>query len=169
MKESGLNSSIIAYKKQLDIGEIQVAYTQLVKFVMALKTRFSNTLGDQFSFGGIFQGYMDYTYFYFTNDDCRKRKLKFGLVLNHEKIQFEIWLLGQTKSVQEHYWNLLKSTEWIQGETIPKYSIFEHILIENPDFDDLSTLSETIEQRTVKTTDKILASLNHIEAVETPE
>lgn len=168
MKKADLNSSVVAYKKQLDIGTIQVAYTQLVKFVMALRTRFSGTLGGRYSFGGIFQGYMDYTYFYFANDFCRKRKLKFALVLNHEEMRFEIWLLGQTKAIQERYWKLLKHTQWIQDEVIPKYSIFAHVLVENPDFDDLSTLSETIEVGISKITDEILDSIDQIKEEEKP-
>ena len=169
MKKSSLNTLVAAYKKQLDIGDIQVAYAGLVKFVMRLKIRFSKTMWDRFAFSGIFQGYMDYTYFYFANDFCRERKLKFGLVLNHDDMRFEVWLLGQTKDVQERYWNLLKHTEWIQGEAIPKYSIFEHVLIERPNFDDLDALSETIENGIVMTTDRILDSLNRIEGQEAPK
>ena len=67
-----LNSIVATYKEQLDRGEIQAAYSELVRFVMSLKTRFSKTLDDRFSFGGIFQGYMDYTYFYFGNDDLKE-------------------------------------------------------------------------------------------------
>jgi hypothetical protein len=168
MEEIDLNSAVAAYKRQLDIGDIQVAYVGLVKFVTRLKTRFSKSLKDRFSFSGIFQGYMDYTYFYFSNEFCRERKLKFGLVLNHVDMRFEIWLLGQTKDVQERSWHLLKHTEWIPGEAIPKYSIFEHILIESPDFNDLNALSRAIEEAIVGTTDRILDSLDQIELNETP-
>jgi hypothetical protein len=101
MTKTSLNSLVAIYKKQLDGGEIQVAYTELVKFVASLKTRFSRTLCDRFLFGGIFQGYMDYTYFYFANTYLKKRKLKLGLVLNHVEMRFEIWLLGQTKDIQK--------------------------------------------------------------------
>jgi hypothetical protein len=163
MTKANLNSLVAIYKKQLDGGEIQVAYTELVKFVTSLKTRFSRTLCDRFSVGGIFQGYMDYTYFYFANAYLKKKKLKLGLVLNHVEMRFEIWLLGQTKDIQKHYWKRLKNTEWIQSEIIPKYSVFEHVLIKNPDFNDLDILSKTIEERTIDVTDRILQSLSRIE------
>lgn len=169
MKEDSLNALVSAYKKHLETGDIQVAYAGVVKFVMSLKTRFSKTLANHFSFSGIFQGYMDYTYFYFTNNFCRERKLKFGLVLNHRKMRFEIWLLGQTKEVQKRYWNSLKHTEWIQGEEIPKYSIFEYILIERPDFDALDALSESIEKGIIRITDRIFDSLNRVEGIATPK
>ncbi|MGE9271026.1 MAG: DUF7000 family protein [Verrucomicrobiales bacterium] len=163
MERANLNSRVAAYKEQLDIGTIQTAYTELVKFVMSLKSHFARELQDQFAFGGIFQGYMDYTYFYFTNESLQKRKLKLGLVLNHPDMRFEIWLLGQTKKVQEQYWNLFRKTNWVQTDSIPRYSIFEHILIPHPDFDDLDYLRKSIQESLTKTSDRILASLHQID------
>lgn len=168
MKPKSLNRLVSNYKKQLDGGEIQLAYTTLVKFVMSLKTRFSTNLGDQYSFGSIFQGYMDYTYFYIVNEHYRSRKLKLGLVLNHEKMRFEIWLLGQTKDVQKKYWNRLRKTEWILDDEIPKYSVFNHILVDNPDFDDLDSLSKRIEKEMIQASERILISLEHLETNEIP-
>lgn len=155
------------YKSQLEHGDIQAAYRALVKFVMNLKTRSSANSGDRYSFGSLFQGYMDYTYFYFTNDYFKKRKLKLGLVLNHEKMRFELWLLGQTKKIQETYWNLLRGTEWIQDEKIPRYSIFACVLVENPDFEKRELLMEDIESSMVSTADRILTSLTQMEESET--
>lgn len=163
MTKTRFTTAVSAYKKQLEAGEIQVAYAGLVKFVMALRTRFSRSLSGKFSVSGVFQGYMDYTYFYFSNDFCRERKLKFGLVLNHEELRFEIWLLGQTKDIQQRYWNLLKGSDWIPHVEMPRYAIFEHVLISSPDFDNLDALSKKIEAGVIKATDKILDSLNRIE------
>jgi hypothetical protein len=68
-----LNDYIKIYKEQLDKGDIQEAYSRLVKFVMNLNSTFSADLSDNYSFGNLFQGYMDYTYFYFSNDFLKKR------------------------------------------------------------------------------------------------
>src|SRR5690606_38854048 len=138
-----LNNYVAAYKEQLIIGDIQKAYSELVKYVMKLKTVLSKNLSESYSFGNLFQGYMDYTYFYYSNDFSKKRKLKLGLVLNHPKMQFEIWLLGQIISIQEKYWKFFKTTAWNKGRaTKPEYSILEAVLIENPDFNDLDSLSQ---------------------------
>ena len=99
------NKYVSIYKDQLDKGNIQKAYTGLVKYVMKLKTIFAKDLSDKFTIGNILRGYMDYTYFYFSNDYLKKNKLKFGLVLNHEKMRFEIWLLGQTIDIQKNIGN----------------------------------------------------------------
>jgi len=162
MNSKSLNTLVASYKKQLDVGDIRIAYTELVKFVMTLKTQCSNTLGDRFVFGNIFQGYMDYTYFYFTNKYFKSMKLKLGLVLNHREMRFELWLLGQTKDIQKKYWRLLRPTSWVTTEEIPTYSVFEHTLVEQPNFDDLGALAKLIEKELLHTSDKIIATLRGI-------
>jgi len=62
-----INYLVSVYKKQLEKGDIQVAYTELVKYIQKLKTQLSKELGGEYSFGNIFQGYMDYTYFYISH------------------------------------------------------------------------------------------------------
>ena len=155
-----LNSYVVAYKKQLEKGDIQKAYDGIVNFTMSLQSAFSKKLSNKFSFGGIFKGYMDYTYFYFTNDYLKNKKLKLGLVLNHKEMRFEVWLLGQTKDIQKKYWNLLKTSKWSKDKTkMPKYSVLEAIIVENPDFDNLSLLSQKIEKNLIKASDEIILEL----------
>ena len=140
------NYYVDSYKEQLKKGDIQEAYTGLVKYVARLATILSKNLGQSYSFGSLFQGYMDYTYFYYSNDFLKKRKLKMGLVLNHRKMRFEVWLLGQTIPIQEKYWEYFKTTKWNKERTTkPQYSILETILIEDPDFNDLDLLTQQIE------------------------
>ncbi|SOE23525.1 hypothetical protein SAMN06298216_3910 [Spirosomataceae bacterium TFI 002] len=155
-----LNHYVDKYKEQLKEGNIQEAYVGLVKFVTRLGTTLSQKLLEQYSFGSLFQGYMDYTYFYYSNDFLKKRKLKLGLVLNHPKMQFDIWLLGQTITIQEKYWEYFKSTKWNKNRTTkPQYSILETTLIENPDFNDFRKLSRLIEEQLVLVTDKIIQDI----------
>ncbi len=155
-----VNDYIKIYKEQLDKGYIQEAYSKLVKFVMKLNSSFSIDLSDRYSFGNLFQGYMDYTYFYFSNDFLKKRKLRFGLVLNHPKMRFEIWLLGQNLEVQDKYWQILKATKWNKDRTTrPQYSVLEVILLENPDFNDLDKLTQQLKKSLIKVTDEIITQI----------
>lgn len=152
-----LNHYVDLYKEQLEKGDIQEAYVGLIKYVTRLGTTLSKNLSEIYSFGSIFQGYMDYTYIYYTNDFLKKRKLKMGLVLNHRKMQFEIWLLGQTIPIQESYWEYFKATKWNKGRTTkPQYSILETTLIANPNFNDLDRLSKLIEEKLVLVTNGII-------------
>jgi len=99
VKKKNLNYSVTVYKELLKNGDVQVAYAELMKYIQKLKTVFSKDLSDRYSVGNVFQGYMDYTYFYLSNDFLKDKKLKFALVFNHNHVRFEVWLLGQTKDI----------------------------------------------------------------------
>ncbi|TPD66064.1 DUF7000 family protein [Flavobacterium microcysteis] len=155
-----LNDYVDLYKKQLEKGDIQKAYTALVKYVTKLGSVLSKNLSDSYTFGSLFQGYMDYTYFYYSNDFLKKRKLRFGLVLNHQKMRFEIWLLGQNLKIQDEYWLHFKNTKWNENRTIrPQYSILETVLIESPNFNDLEALTEQIEKALIAVSNEIIGEI----------
>lgn len=136
------NEYVTIYQKALVGGEMQIAYEYLVKYVMALKAQFEKELSVEFKTGNVSPGYMDYTYFPFFNDFLRVRKLRFGIVLNHQKMCFELWLMGQNAQVQRTYWEILKTKKWnIEQTEMPKYSVLETVLVECLDFDDPMALS----------------------------
>ncbi|HRR10127.1 MAG TPA: hypothetical protein PLO56_15670 [Rhodothermales bacterium] len=158
-----LNYYVEEYKEQLDKGDIREAYVALVKYVTRVATSLSNSHSDSFSFGKIFHGYMDFTYFYYTNEFLKKRKLKMGFVLNHEKMQFEIWLLGQTTPIQERYWQYFKTTKWNKGRiTKPKYSILEAVIVDKPNFNNLDKLTKQIEHRLIQISEEIIEDIKNI-------
>ena len=72
-------------------------------------------------------------------------------------MRFEIWLLGNTIAVQKNYWGLLKDSKWNKDKVeMPKYSILEVIIDNNPDFDDLPLLSQDIEKKMMDVSDEII-------------
>ena len=151
------NEYITAYKKQLSKGEIQIAYNILLKCVMRLKAHCEKTFPQGYSFGNVSPGYMDFTYFPFFNEYLRKEKLRFGIVLNHSETKFEFWLMGQNSEIQTKYWNLLKESFWNQERAdMPKYSVLEVILADNPDFDDMDTLTTKVAEKAVCVSEEIL-------------
>lgn len=83
MMKKDIQKSIEIYKEQLDNGYIQVAYLALTKYVAELKSNFPK----KYCTGNISFGYLDYTYFSFFNTFLRDQKLRFGVVLNHRKMQ----------------------------------------------------------------------------------
>lgn len=88
-----------------------------MRYMMHLKAYFSRYLPDTFSIGNISPGYLDFTYFPFFDDFLRERKLRLGIVLNHQSLQFELWLMGQNALVQQDYWELLKTSKWNRKRT----------------------------------------------------
>ena len=158
-----LNHYVSIYKEQLEKGDILIAYNALVKFVMQLRVDFIKQLSDRYTFSGMLHGYMDYTYFYYTNEYLKGKKLKLGLVLNHLEMQFEIWLLGNTKKVQKEYWEALKDSRWNKGRTeMPEYSILEAVVEADPDFNDLSALSQNLESKLITVSDDILQAVDEL-------
>ena len=159
---TNLNDIVAVYQEELRKGDILIAYNELVKFVMNTRTELVKKLEHQYSFAKILHGYLDYTYFYYSNDFLKSKKLKFGLVLNHLEMRFEVWLLGNTIPIQTEYWHLLKATKWnIDKTEMPQYSILEAVIINNPDFNNLELLSQTIHKNLVQTTDEVIDLLKN--------
>ncbi|MCG7550532.1 hypothetical protein [Pseudoalteromonas sp. Of7M-16] len=139
-----LNTRISLYKQAIESGELQETYQSLVSIVQNLRTEFSKRFDGEYAVAGVLHGYLDFTYFYIQNSYLKSHKLKLAVVLNHQQVQFELWLLGQTKDVQKHYWHKLKGTEWVDTQCMPDYSVFEVPLLEDPDFDNLNELSKSV-------------------------
>lgn len=162
MRKKDLNDYVYVYKKLLKEGDVQVAYAGLVKYVQQLRTEFYKELSNDYSVGNVLQGYMDYTYFYLSNDYLKSKKLKFGVVLNHAQANFEIWLLGTKKDVQEKCWELLKNTEWVKVPDMPRYSVFEVALVSKPGFENLDKLTEELKNAYLAVSKEIVASLKKL-------
>jgi len=142
------------YKKQLKKGAIKKAYKGLMEYIMDLRTYFNKQYPDYFVSGSIYYGYMDMTYFSFFPESFKQRKLKIAIVFIHDAFRFEVWLAGYNKQVQSRYWNLFKESNWnkyhIVATTKGVDSILEHVLIDDPDFSDLDSLTKQIENATLK-------------------
>ena len=136
-----INKCIEIYKRQLEDESIQIAYITLMRYIAKLTSAFPK----EYKTGHISPGFLDYTYFPFFNDYLRKHKLRFGIVLNHKKMQFELWLMGQNKTLQKEYWDILKDTSWNKDKKIiPKYSVLEVCLLDKIDFDDKEKMTTQI-------------------------
>jgi len=151
------------YKKQVDKGYIQKAYQGLMKYIMDLRMHLKNKYPEYFV-SGIYYGYMDMTYFSFSPESLKSRKLKIALVFVHETFRFEVWLAGSNKKVQGRYWELIKEGNWnkyhspltIKGVD----SILEHVLVDEPDFSDLDSLTQQIEMGTLNFIEDVMNFLS---------
>lgn len=144
MSDKSLSARIPAYKMVYASGELQRTYKDLVSIVQSLRTEFHKKYKGQFTVANVLHGYIDFTYFYLQNDYLKKHKLKLAIVFNHQQAQFELWLLGQTKDVQISYWEKLQGVKWVNQDVMPEWSIFEVLMLADPNFDDTKVLSESI-------------------------
>jgi len=148
-----LNEYIQEYKKQLEKGYIKQGYKGLMEYILNLRTQFKNKYPDYFVSSNIYYGYMDMTYFSFIPESLKRRKLKIAIVFIHETLTFKVWLAGCNKNVQKQYWELFTGSNWDKYHVAPAIKgvdfILDYVLIDNPDFSDLDTLTEQIETGTL--------------------
>ena len=90
---SSIKKDMEEFRVQLEKGSIQKAYRALLSYMMRLRTHFKNNL-DDITVSGLYQGYMDMTYFALFPSLLRHRNLKIGIVFNYETFGFEAWLAG---------------------------------------------------------------------------
>lgn len=154
-----INDCVEIYKVQLAQGEIQRAYMELMKYTAELKAAFPR----QYSTGNISFGYMDYTYFPFFNEYLRSCKLRFGIVLNHEQMRYELWLMGQNSTIQKRYWQILKNQTWNKDKNqMPKYSVLEVPLVSSIDFNKKDDMTQKIFERALTFAEEIQTFLKEI-------
>jgi len=150
---TSLKEHMSEYRKQLEKGHVQEAYRVLMIYMMDLRTYLKNKYPECYV-SGIYQGYMDMSYFSFTPDILKSLKLKIAVVFVYDDFKFEVWLAGSNKNVQKEYWELFTEKK-LEKYHIPssikgKDSIVENVLVENPDFGDLNILTREIEKGTLK-------------------
>lgn len=142
------------YRAQLQKGLIQQAYKGLMDYMLELRTHFKNKYPDYFVSGTPYFGYMDMTYFAVIPDSLKERGLKAAVVFLHEAFRFEVWLSGYNKQVQYKYWRFFRERDWQKYTLLPDLegedAILTHVLVEEPDFSDLTALTTRIEGGTVE-------------------
>lgn len=97
--------SIEEFRRLLQKGSIQSAYRALLSYMLGLRTHFKNRLGES-AVSGLYQGYMDMTYFALFPYSLRHRNLKIAIVFNYDAFRFEAWLAGGNREAQRGYWEL---------------------------------------------------------------
>lgn len=140
------------YQKEIQNKKIAQAYHFLLRFLMQSKADFALHHKAEFKVGNIAPGYLDYSYFSFFNRELRDKKLRYGIVLNHAKMQIELWLMGQNAKVQQAYWKTLKKSKWNAHRTaMPQYAILEVVLLDELNFDRTEDMLLAIRTKALQT------------------
>ena len=164
---ASFNESMQEYKQQLERGLIQQAYRGLMDYMQGLKTYFRNHYPYAFVSGGLYQGYMDMTYFSFVPASLKSRDLKIAIVFVYDAFRFEAWLSGCNRQVQARYWEIIRESTWDQYPLVPDPAkadaILTHVLVADPDFGSPDALTGQIEQGTLSFTHDIESFLSTIQ------
>ena len=140
--------NMLEYQAQLEKGKIQLAYKGLMEYLSALRSDFAREY-PQFELpGALYFGYMDMSYFAIVPPLFKPHKLKIAVVFLHQEFRFEVWLSGVNRQVQNECWQRIKESGWNRYPLVAKIqgsdAIIEHILVENPNFDERTALTNTL-------------------------
>ncbi|MBI5034752.1 MAG: hypothetical protein HZB51_29875 [Chloroflexi bacterium] len=138
-------------RKQLKKGSIQKAYRALLSYMMELRTDLARKYGEP-AVSGLYQGYMDMTYFALFPPSLKRRDLKIAIVFNYDAFRFEAWLAARNRKIQRQYWELCKDSHWAEYRVVMPAvgidSIIECDLAKDFDFGDPDALTCRIENDT---------------------
>ena len=147
-----INQDMQEFRRQLEKGTIQRAYRALIAYMMGLRKHFSNNLAG-YTVSGLYQGFMDMTYFALFPPTLKQRNLKMAIVFNYEAFRFEAWLAGGNREIQRQYWELFKDSQWPEYRVVRPAkgidSILECDLATDFDLDDPDDLTGSIEKDVV--------------------
>jgi hypothetical protein len=170
-KELGMQSireEMKEFRRQLEKGSIQRAYGALLAYMRGLRTHFKSKYPG-YSISGLYQGYMDMTYFAIVPPALKRRDLKVAIVFSYETFRFEAWLAGANRRVQQRYWELFKDSGWTKYRVVTPGkgvdSIIECNLAEDFDFGDLDSLTASIEEEATEFVDDVERFLSDYEAM----
>ncbi len=160
------------FRVLLEKGSIQKAYGALLSYMMGLRTHFKNNLAGS-TVSGLYQGYMDMTYFAFFPSSLKHHNLKIAIVFNYDAFRFEGWLVGRNREVQRLYWELFKDSPWPEYRVATPAkgvdSILECDLASDFDLDDPDALTAIIETTAVAFIDDIEGFLSGHQPLEQAE
>ncbi|HDD61841.1 MAG: hypothetical protein DRI65_13135 [Chloroflexota bacterium] len=146
------SNSMDEFKKRVLKGDIIVAYQGLMNYFGYLKSHFRDEHPGYDVSGGTYFGYMDMTYFPIFTETLKKRGLKIALVFVYETFRFEVWLAAKNKKIQNEYRQIFTDSGWKKyhitaaGKEVD--SILDSVLVEDPDFSDLDSLTKQIRKAT---------------------
>jgi hypothetical protein len=150
----------------LRTGSIQKAYRALLRYMSDLRTHFKNRY-PKYSISGLYQGYMDMTYFAIVPPSLKRHSLKIAIVFDYEAFRFEAWLAGTNRQVQKKYWELVRDSRWSKYRVVTPAkgvdSIIECDLAEDFDFGDLGSLTASIEEKAIRFTNDVGRFLSELE------
>lgn len=102
----------------------------------------------------IYQGYMDMSYFSLNTERLKEKRLKVAIVYLHEKRAFEIWLSARNREILKKYRTIISSAALKDviafHDADNEDAVIECILTSDPDFDDQTSLTQSIKSGTEK-------------------
>lgn len=141
------------YKNLIQTTQIQECYQYIMKLIHDIYTILKNDLNTfQFS-NKVIENNMNFSYFQLTNPQLKKQGLKIQIIFIHQSCQFEVWLSGYNRHIQQQYYQKLNSKCPFQ-------------LCENPQKNDYIVKIPIIKDITIDDTQDVINEIKlHIEKI----
>ena len=97
------------YAAHIREGLIPSGFRTIVDFMEKLKRYFDTVIMD-YQVGTITNGFLDYTYFSFSDETLRSKGLKCLILVDHALMNVETWLIGKSKKVNDDFIEKLSGT-----------------------------------------------------------
>ena len=142
-----IREDTLALRTQLRRGSIQRAYRAVLAGMTALRAHFKKTC-PTCAVTGLYQGFLDMTYFALIPPSFKRRGLKVAVVFNYEAFRLEAWLAAANRQIQRTYCNRFR--DWRRpGYRVSTLaagvdSIVECVIADDPDFGDLDSLAAMV-------------------------
>jgi hypothetical protein len=147
-----LNQLIKDYTCHLQSEDLSLAYKGILDFIGKLRSDFANKYPDYEIGSGIYQGYMDMSYFSLNTKELKAKGLKIAVVYLHGKGAFEIWLSARNreliKKYRSHFGGRISMDIPLFQDAGNEDAVLEHTLTSSPDFDHPELMTERIERGT---------------------
>lgn len=114
------------YKLVMNHTQFKLMYDYLLEMVNYVRINFDND--SCFKCEELIPYYLDYTYFYLSNDVLEQNDLKIAVVLDHSKLIFEISIVACNKETENKYkYELYRSLNIIEENLFPDFVIKKSI------------------------------------------
>ena len=162
-----LQEDMEEFRRLLTQGAVRRAYKGLLSYMMDLRGHF-RTCHPEYTVSGLYQGYLDMTYFALVPPPLKARDLKIAIVFNYDAFRFEAWLAGSNRQVQRQAWELFRQCRWPNYRVVDPApgvdSIVECDLAVNFDLDEAVALTTNMESATAAFIDDMVRFLERSES-----
>lgn len=110
---------ILEFKNIIQKTNLQKGYQEQMKLFRLLRLYLKKDLTNYVFSGNIVENNMDYAYFQFTDNIFKSKGLKIVIVFIYKDFEYEVWMSGYNRNIQNDYFRILKTIEH-------KYSITEN-------------------------------------------
>ncbi|MFD1031378.1 DUF7000 family protein [Metaplanococcus flavidus] len=144
-----LSKSLYEYGELLKVTDLQKAYKSLMQYIKELRRYFKEKYPEYEVSANLYLGYLDLTFFTITSKLAQQNQLKYMVVFRHDKMQFEVWLSGRNRAVMSKYHRKFSGHRMnkhsLTADDKGMSSIIETIVVEKPDFDNMTELTNQID------------------------